>query len=313
MAETTDQKSLANIDRKTLLAYAMLVIAMACWSGNWVVGRAVHVEVPPWGLTFWRWATAFIILLPICWRSFLRDWPYLRREWKLLIMLALTGTVLQQALVYVGLQSTEAINAVLLNAVGPAIMVITSWVLLRVVITKRQGFGMLIAFLGALVIVTRGDLELLQNLQLNRGDMWILVAIWFWCLYSIWLRRLPPEIGIRSLLLAITMIGLMVLGPAHLIEIAVDRPMPFTKNSILSILFVATGPSVLAFFCWNIAIARVGANTAGFFFFLMPVLGTIFAVIFLGETLFSYHFTGIAVVLAGIYFTTSRRPRRTAD
>ncbi len=313
MAVVQDHQGHAKIDRKTLIAYAMLVIAMACWSGNWVVGRAIHVEVPPWGLTFWRWATAFIILLPICWRSFVRDWPILRRQWKLLIVLALTGTVLQQALVYVGLQSTEATNAVLLNAVGPAIMVITSWILLRTLITKRQSFGMLVAFLGVLVIVTRGDLDLLKELEINRGDLWILTAIWFWCVYSISLKRLPPEIGIRSLLLAITMIGLLILAPAHAIESIVDRPMPFSKEAVLSILYVASGPSVLAFFCWNLAVARVGANMAGFFFFLMPVLGTIFAVIFLGENLFSYHFTGIAVVVAGIYFTTSRRRRQIVD
>jgi drug/metabolite transporter (DMT)-like permease len=188
-------------------------------------------------------------------------------------------------------------------------MVITSWALIRDVVARRQIYGMLVAFIGALVIITRGDLASLAELRINTGDLWILAAIWFWTLYSIWLKPLPKEIGTRSLLLAITMIGLVILAPAHAIEAMVDRPMPLTSASVISVLYVGAGPSVLAFFCWNTAVARVGANMAGFFFFLMPVLGTIFAVIFLGERLFSYHFTGIVVVIAGIYFITSRRRR----
>lgn len=303
----------AGLDRQTLIAYALLTIAVTCWSGNWVIGRAIHVEVPPWGLTFWRWLVALVILLPIAGRQALHDWPVLRQHWKLLVALAISGTVLQQGFVYIGLQSTQAINALLLNTLGPAIFVAMSWVMLRELITRRQTAGMAVAFIGAMVIISRGDLATLSELRLNIGDFWILAATCFWGLYSILLRRLPADLPTKSLILAIVVIGLAVLAPAYATETLLGRPMPVSGTAVASILYTGAFPSVLAFFCWNIAVARVGANMAGFFLFLMPVIGTILAMIFLDERIFSYHLTGIVTVFAGIYFITSRRSARSAS
>ncbi|MCZ6603574.1 MAG: DMT family transporter [Alphaproteobacteria bacterium] len=308
MAETARPPApRSRLDRRTLIAYGLLAVTMACWSGNWVVGRAVYVEIPPWGLTFWRWAAAFVILLPIAGRQFLADLPVLRREWKLLVLLAFSGTVFNQSFVYIGLRSTEAINALLLNAVAPAIFVAMSWMMLRDVISRRQAFGMGIAFIGGLVIVMRGDLAAIAELRLNAGDLWILAATVTWGFYSIFLKRVPPDLPTKSLLLAITGIALLVLAPAHAIESWAGRPMPLSGQAVMSVLYTGAIASVLAFFCWNAGVARVGPTMAGFFFFLMPVFGTVMAVFFLGEQVYTYHVIGILTVFAGIYFITTRQ------
>ena len=173
--------------------YLLLVLTTLFWSGNFVLGRAVHAVFTPFTLSFWRWAVALAILLPFVWSSLRRQKPLLRRHGPILFLLSVLGVVNFNTFVYIGLQSTTATNAVIMLSVTPVLIVALSFLLLRQTVTGWQALGIAVSLAGVLVIVGRGELQSLLARRFNFGDLWILAAVFSWALYSVCLRWRPAE------------------------------------------------------------------------------------------------------------------------
>ncbi len=305
------ESKVAGFGGYVLLAYALAALAMVCWSGNWVVGRAVRAEIPPLGLNFWRWTVATLVLLPFALSQARRDWHIAREHWKLVTALGATGAALFHSMIYVGLRATEAVNALLLNSVGPIIVIVIAWALFRDTITRRQALGISISFLGAVILVSRGEAAALAAFRLNSGDLWVLSALLVWGVYSNLLKRRPARLGGLSLLLYMNVVGVTLMLPAYLWELSNGERLTLSASTLASIAYTGVFASVIAFLCYNAAVARIGPVVTSFFLHLMPVFGGVMAIVFLGESLHLYHMAGFAVVLCGIYLSTSRTtPRR---
>ena len=302
----------AGFGRYVFLAYALAALAMVCWSGNWVVGRAVRTDISPLGLNFWRWSVATLVLLPFALSQARRDWHIARKSWRLVTALGATGAALFHSMIYVGLRATEAVNALLLNSVAPIIVIVIAWAMFRDTITRRQVVGISISFLGAVILVSRGEAAALATLRFNSGDLWVLSALLVWGIYSNLLKRRPAQLGGLSLLLYISVVGVALMLPAYLWELAAGGRLTLNAGTIASIAYTGVFASVVAFLCFNAAVARIGPIVTSFFLHLMPVFGGVMAIVFLGESLHLYHLTGFAVVLCGIYLSTSRTAPRTA-
>lgn len=297
----------ARVSRGVLIAYALAALATVFWSGNWVLGRAVRADVPPLGLNFWRWTMAAAVLLPFAISQARREWPIVRTHWKIVLALGATGTALFHSMIYVGLRATEAINALLLNSTAPLIVVVLSWVAFRDTITRRQVLGISVSLIGALILVSRGDVTALAALRFNSGDLWVLVALLVWGVYSILLKRRPVDLGGLSLLFYMSVIGVALMLPVYLWEESTGAGMNLDIPTIASVAYTGVFASVVAYLCYNAAIARIGPNTTSFFLHLMPVFGAVSAIIFLGESVHLYHLAGFAVVLCGIFLATYRK------
>ncbi|HEB97306.1 MAG TPA: DMT family transporter [Sedimenticola thiotaurini] len=284
--------------------YLLLVLTTLFWSGNFVLARSVRLDVPPLGLSFWRWALAAALLLPFVWRTMVRDWPLVRANLGLVILLALLGVTGFNTFVYLGVQTTTASNAVLLQSVIPLLIILLSWLLLGVSITLAQGLGIALSLAGVLVIVTRGEPGRLLQLALVEGDLWVLAAVVSWALYSVFLRRLPAGLGGLTLLGYTVSIGVLAILPLYLGETLGGRTMTLEPVTIGSVLYVAVFPSLVAYLFWNRAVGEVGPNRAGQFIHLMPVFGSLLSVLLLGERLYAYHLAGILLVALGIYSAT---------
>ena len=295
-----------------LAPYLMLVLANLCWSGNWVTGRAIRGSFEPLGLCFWRWAVALAVLAPFVLPRLSRALPALRGRWGLLLLLSFTGCVAFQSLVYLGLRSTTAVNAVLLNATGPLFVILCSWLLDGEAPSRRRVAGMLISFAGVLVILCGGDARALLHLELGLGDAWILLAMLLWGLYSVLLRRLPQGVEGTSLLFLLAALAVAQLFPLYLVEAAVmGEPAP-SLGAAAAVVYVGVFASVVAFLAWNGAVARLGPHVAGFSMHLMPAFGTVLAILLLGEKLRPYHLLGFAAILAGVLIATATARRRLA-
>jgi len=289
------------------LAFALLAAANLMWSGNWVLGRALRETFDPVALNFWRWLVALLVLLPLGLREVLKQREVIRRRWPLLVFLAVTGVVAFQGLVYLGLESTTAINAVLINAAAPAFIVVVSWALEREKAGARQIAGMVLSFAGVLVIVCQGETARLAQLEFHSGDAWILLAMPVWGIYSVLLKRCPAEIRGVAFTLTITLIGVAILAPLYLAT-GPRGPLRWpTQSEALSVLYVGLAASVGAFLAWNRGVAVVGANAAGFTLPLLPAFGALLAMLFLGESFRAFHAAGFATILAGVLLATWRR------
>jgi drug/metabolite transporter (DMT)-like permease len=290
------------------LAFLLLSLAMLFWAGNWVLGRALRDAFEPVALNFWRWAIAALVLAPFALPALRARLPVIRRRWGILLLLSLTGVATFHAMVYAGLKTTSTVNAVLLNSSLPLFIIACSWVLERERTTLRQVGGMLLSIAGILVILSRGDPRSLLHFDVHPGDAWILLAMPVWGVYSVLLKRRPPEIGGVAFLFLISLAGVALLAPAAALEAAYAPPRRPGIEAALGVLYIALFASIAAFICWNRGVAIVGANAAGFTLHLLPVFGTLLAMVFLGETFQPFHAAGIATIVAGVVVATRAAP-----
>ena len=292
-------------------AFALLAAANLMWSGNWILGRALRDAFDPVALNFWRWLVALVVLAPFAVRETLAKRAVIRHSAPLLILLALAGVVAFQSLVYLGLESTTAINAVLINASAPAFIVICSWMVDRERAGWRQIAGMVVSFLGVLLIVCEGEPARIVQLEFHRGDALILLAMPIWGVYSVLIKRCPAELRGVALTFVLAAIGVAMLLPLYF-AVAPRGPLRWpAAGEAGAVLYVAIAASVLAFLCWNRGVAVVGANAAGFTLPLLPAFGTVLAILVLGESFRGFHAAGFATILAGVLLATWQ-PRRAA-
>ncbi|MFP4350106.1 MAG: DMT family transporter [Thermodesulfobacteriota bacterium] len=283
--------------------YLLLTLTMLFWAGNAVLGRAVRAEVPPVGLAFCRWFFGFLFVLPFAVPHLRRDWPEVRRRWRVIVLLSFLGITCFNTMLYIGLHSTTAINAILIQSSMPVIIVIMSFLFFRETVTPIQALGILVSLIGMITIIARGDPSVLAELSLKRGDIWVFTAVFLYGAYSV-LLRLRPQIHPASLLAVLFGAGTLMLAPFFIWEMNTGLILHFNRITLLAVGYVAIFPSILSYLFYNRGVELVGANQAGLFIHLIPVFGTILAVLLLSERFMAFQGVGIALILSGIYLVT---------
>jgi len=288
------------------MPYLLLILTTLFWSGNFVLSRGMHAAIPPMALSFWRWTVALLILGCVAHRHLRQQQGLLRVHGRFIFVQGLLGVLGFNTLLYLAMQYTTAINAVLVNSCIPVLIVVFSWLLYRETMSLRQCGGVLVSLAGVVSIMVGGDLATLGAVSFNRGDLLVLAAAVVWALYSSNLKRYPQGLHPLAYLTAINIVGLLAIFPLYLLELESGRTFAPNPAAMVTILYVAVFASVLAFIFWNRAIRAIGANRAGPFVHLMPVFSTILAVLFLDETLAWHHAQGAVLIFGGILMTTFR-------
>jgi len=292
---------------RTAWGYVFVVLAVLSWAGNAIVGRlAPGADIPPIALNFWRWVGAFIVLAPFAIGALSAQWRLLLAHWRFVTAFGVAGVAGFNALLYLALEETTVVQATLISAILPALVIASARVFLGQPIGARQVAGVLLSFVGVAVIVARGDPQVLWALGLNRGDLWMLIAVCFWAAQTVLLRFIPKGMDLFAFQLAAIGVGLIVALPCYLGETLSGRPMPFTLTALLMVGYIAVVASAGGYTLWNIGVLRIGPKSAGYFGNLYPVFGAMLGIILLGEPLRGYHVVGGAVVLAGILLATLR-------
>jgi drug/metabolite transporter (DMT)-like permease len=286
-----------------------LVLAALFWGGHWVVARAVYTESTPFALSFWRWLTAAMVLAPFAWRPFAANASIVRANWKWIALMSLCGTGLYNGIGYVGIQYTSATNALLIQSVTPALIPVFAFFLVRERIGPAAIVGVAISFSGVIAIACKLDLDALLGLELNRGDLWLLLNVALWALYTVCLRWRPAGLDTFTFLFSIMLAGVIQLIPFYLFELAHGGGVRASPHAVLGILYLGIFPATLNYLLWNRAVAEIGAARAGPYLYLVPVFGTAMAYLLLGERLQVYHLVGVALIFAGIWLASKdKRP-----
>ncbi len=291
------------------VAYLFLALSSLFWAFNIVLARALHADIPPVALNFWRWTIALAIVLPFTIRYVLMQWSAVRREWAYLALLGFTGMAAFHCLQYYALNLTTAINVSLILAITPVAIPIMAFLFWGDRVTPRQGLGILLSFAAVAAIVTRGDPVAVLSRGLAAGDLVELAAMILWALYSTLVRWRPADLHPNTVLVCSMTPAVLFILPVYLWEDAFVRSMPVSLQSVATVIAVAVLASVLAFIFFNRAVESVGSTCAGLFIHLIPLFATAAAVAFLGERLFVYHGAGAAAIAVGLYLTTTRGRR----
>lgn len=288
------------------VAYLFLALSSLFWAFNIVLARALHADIPPIALNFWRWTIALAIVLPFTIGLVRAQWAAVRREWGYLALLGFTGMAAFHSLQYTALNLTSAINVSLILSITPVAIPIMAWMFWGDRVTARQGVGIMLSFVGVATIVTRADPMAVLSRGLAPGDLVELAAMILWALYSTLVRWRPPDLHPNTVLVCSMTPAVLFILPLYLWENAYVRSMPINLQSIATVSAVAVLASVLAFIFFNRAVEAVGPIRAGLFIHLIPILATAAAVVFLDERLFFYHGIGAAAIAAGLYLTTTQ-------
>lgn len=286
--------------------YLLLTLAVLFWSGNFILGRAFHNDIPPIALSFWRWAVASLLIIGPAFKFLRRDRAEIMKHWPVVLLLSALGIASFNTLVYSGLQYTQAINAFLMQSLMPVLIVALSFILFGDRVRIVQIVGILVSLGGAATIIARGDLAAIMSLQINRGDLLVAAAIIGYAGYSVLLRK-RPHIHPLSFIAVTFWLGTAIIFPLYLWETFNVRVMQPEPTTFLVIGYVAIFPSILSYLCYNRGVELIGANRAGLFIHLMPVFGSLMAIIFLGENFLWYHALGIGLIAVGIYLATHSR------
>lgn len=289
--------------------YLLLSLAIFFWAGNSTIGRAFGADISPLNLAFWRWTVVLVLLTPFGIKPFIMSWSVIRKNIWVLLALSFLSVSCFNTLLYIGLRFTTVVNATLVQASLPVIVVALSWVFLKKTITPRQGTGIVASFCGVAMIITAGDLSAITSINLNPGDLIILGAIALWGAYSVMLVKRPAEMSGFVFLYTTVVFGWLFLIPLYGFELVHHGGFELTQSTFSAVAYVALFPSIASYLCWNKGVAEVGANQAGMFVNLMPVFGAILGMVFLGEVLKWYHFAGICLIFAGVWLATRAKTK----
>lgn len=292
-------QSQVTTSQQPLGAYLLLLIPPLLWAGNVVLARGVNQLIPPVAMAFLRWATAFVLIAPLTWRHVRRDWRTALASWKILVVVSLLGISSFNTMLYTAVQTTTALNCALMQTAMPAVIILLCFAMFKERITPLQGVGVLLCTAGSALLVTRGEFATLRQFSFVAGDLWMMLAVVCYALYSI-LLRYRPKIHPLSFLTITFGLGTLFLVPLYLWEYSHTGALPLSLPVVGSILYVAIGPSVIAYLCWNRGIEEIGASRAGLYINLIPLFASLMAVFWLGEQFRSYHFWGLLLLCGGL-------------
>jgi drug/metabolite transporter (DMT)-like permease len=277
----------------------LLFCAVLFWSGHNVVAKGIIPYVPPFSFTFIRWLLASLILLPFSWSFICKDWRVVRTTWKRLLIIAATGICAFNTLLYIAVQTTSAVNVGLISSIFPVVIALLSFLILKIKLNKIQITGMVICFIGVIVVILRGDTAMITELVFVQGDLWMLAGVFCGSLYPVLLHK-TPDIHPLSLLAILILFGTLVSLPLFLIDLLQGNSVQINRQVVLGLLYIAIFPSILSYMFWNRGIEIIGANRAGLFLNLVPILTAIMAYVFIDETISWYHLLGFLMVIGGM-------------
>ncbi|ASL40964.1 MULTISPECIES: DMT family transporter [Acetobacteraceae] len=290
-----------------VMAYASLGLPPLFWAGNFIVSRAVRDLTAPLTLLTVRWVVAFVCLSPFALPIMRRDAPrYWQHRW-LMLGTALTGIVGFNALIYVGVRTTTASNALLMNALIPLMIVFFGAIFYRQRLTLAQGAGLILSLLGVFTLVLHGQWSQWSALALVPGDAVVLAAMACFAFYTLWIRRLPADLDRLGVLGAHITIGVCLLLPLWFIAPISATSAHWTISFAAAALYVGIFPSVLAYLLYMRAVRFFGAERAGLSIHLIPAFGVILSTLFLHERLHLWHATGIVAIALGLVCSSFRQ------
>jgi drug/metabolite transporter (DMT)-like permease len=279
----------------------LALLAVIIWSGNFVVARATIHDISPFSLSFFRWLSATVCILPFAIKNIKQDWKAIKHSMHYLFWVSFAGITLFNTFIYIGGHYTTAINLALIGTTSSPIIAI---ILARIFLKEQVGWlkliGVLLCITGVLFLLSRGEWRNLVNFHFSVGDKWVIVGATCFALYNVLTRKKPAAISGISFLGVIFSLGTMLLIPFYVWDVAYAPPIHWSTKLVYIILFLGIGSSVISYLLWNNAIQRLGAGRTAIFGNLLPIFSSIEAALILHESFTWVHFAGMILVFAGI-------------
>lgn len=288
-----------------LLAYGLLLLSPFFFSSNLIIGSIAVKSIEPFTLTLFRWGLAFAMILPFAWSAIWSSKQVLLEQWKLVGLNAFLSIGICGAGVYFALKYTTATNGTLIYTSSPVLILIMERIFRGRPISAREVLGIILAILGIVYIVVQGNLEQLLALEFNSGDLLFVMAATGWAIYSVLSKkRVLQPVSTIGMFAIVALVGALMMVPFSIMEAQNTAFWPTEPEQWYSLLGLGFVSSVLAFICYQYGIKVLGPATAGIFMYLLPPVGVLLAVTFLGEAFLDFHLVGLILVMSGVITAT---------
>ena len=292
---------------KKYFPYVLLVLATLFWSGNFIVGKfATLFQIPPLSLNVFRWIAVWLILMPFTYKEIYNNLPIIKKNWFVISFMGVITISTFNSVVYFALNYTQVINAVLVLAAIPAATIIFSSLMKIEKTNIFQVLGLFFSIIGIGSITSNGEIQKIISLSFNKGDLWMLVCVFTWALYSTLLKKHKFQFSQFSLIQLMVSAGILFLIPQFFYEKSIGLEVNFNKAFFLILFYVVVFPAIAAYYCWQKGVEIIGPNRASMFIQLMPLFSAIMAIIIFNEKFELYHFAGAAFIVSGIYLSNKK-------
>ena len=282
-------------------AVLLLCLAMLGWAGNTIAGRLSTGEISPMMVVSLRWLIITLFLLLLLNKGIANSFIAIKGKIFWLFLMGGLGMTCFNSLFYIAAQNTSAINLGIIQGVMPAIILIGSVLFFKEKVNIVKLFGLLISFFGVVIVVSKGDFQIIISLTVNLGDVVMFLALFFYAGFTLGLR-FKPEIDPLILMAYFSFSALISSIPLVMLEAFLGySQFPSNTNAWLTIIYIAFVPSFLAQIFFIKGVELIGPSQAGLFINILPIFAAILGVIILGESLQMYHFISLVVVLTGVY------------
>ena len=288
-------------------AYLMLTLCAFFWSGNFIVGKfATLYEVPPLTLNFFRWLIVWIILIPFTAKDIFLNIKIIKKKFYSILLMSITSISIFNSVVYYSLNFTQVLNGALMISTIPVLIIFISFIFRVEKINLNQVLGLILSITGVVIIITQLEFSRLINLDLNKGDLWLLGAMLSWAIYSTMLKTHKTGLNYLTFISVIVTLGLIFLLPQFLFEFNNQELIKFNFAFFLIISYVVLFAGLGAYIFWNKAVLIVGPSRAGIFLHLMPVFSSFMAIFLLNENFMNFHIFGAITIFLGIYLSSKK-------
>ena len=292
---------------KNYLAYTFLTCAALFWSGNFIIGKfATLFEVPPLTLNFLRWVMVWFLLIPFTIKEIVSKKNYIRQNFFVIGLMGILSISTFNSVVYFALNYTQVINAVLMLAAIPAVVMILSSMMNVEKSNIFQLIGLIFSILGVATIISNADIKKIIMLNFNKGDLWMIVCVLSWSLYSTLLKKNKFDLSQFTFIQLMVTVGLVFLIPQFLYEQSIGLELNINKAFIIILLYVVIFPAIAAYYCWQKAIELIGPNRSAMFIQLMPLFSALMAILIFKEKFQLYHLIGATFIVSGIYLSNRK-------
>lgn len=286
------------------VAATLLFVVPIFFCTNMLVAKATADTIPPVALAFLRWTATFALMLPFIGARLWYRRDAIRREWKDLLILGALGMGVCGAFVYIGADTTSATNIGLIYSASPVLIILLASVFFGETVTLRKIIGFGLSLCGVIVIVCKGEVDVLLSLSFNPGDLWIVAATIGWAIYSVMSRYRTSEMGMGTRFGAIVLAGMIVLAPFTIVEMASGQRVSLSWETAGWVAVLAVVASYGAFQLHSYVQSVLGAGPTSLLMYLIPVYNIGLAWALLGEVPQHYHLLGTALVLPGLLLVT---------
>ncbi len=283
-----------------------LTLATCFWGGNYIVGRLLVSNILPVTLSWFRWLPAMLIVTLLYRKQIQQQWHIIRENLGNISLLAMLGVVIFPTTLYQGLQTTNSLNASLYLATVPSLVILLNRLFFKMPVTNYALVGSTLSLLGVLILISKGKLSVLLQLNINTGDIWAMLSAISWACYCSLIKIKPSSLTTGAFLGVSLGMGVLLLMPIWLAEmyhyqLTAEYLVNAIKDNFVALLYLVLAPSVASYWLWNKGLEIVGTEKGALFNHLIPLSSAVLAILFMKEAIFSYHIVSALAIVLGIW------------